>query len=290
MMLRTLAPLLAGSCTLALTLPTAADVVISEVMYHPVSDLEGDEFLELYNGGGATVGLDNWQVDGIGFTFGAGASISPGGYLVLANDAAQFQTTYGFAPDYVYPGRLSDAGESLKLLDAGATVIDKVVYDDRAPWPVTADGLGPSLELIDPAQDNNTPRNWRASTDAAGHTAGAVNSVDATGLPPWISDVQHTIEPQPSDPVTVTAAVADASTVELTYLIDFGTEVTGAMLDDGMSGDGAAGDGIYGGAIPGQAAGSLIRFRISASGPTGTMQFPREDDTVSYSGTIVADP
>jgi hypothetical protein len=222
--------------------------------------------------------------------FPVGASIGSGAYLVLAHDPAQFQTTYGFAPDYVYTGRLANSGESLNLLDGGATVIDEVVFNDVPPWPVTPDGLGPSLELIDPAEDNNTPRNWHASTDPAGHTVGTVNSVNAIGLPPWISDVLHGGDAQPNDPVTVTALVLDATTVAFAYLIDFGTEVAGSMLDDGLNGDGAAGDGLYGAIIPGQPAGSLVRYRITASGPTGQMQCPRDDDTVNYNGTAVVDP
>ncbi|MHC4065619.1 MAG: lamin tail domain-containing protein, partial [Planctomycetota bacterium] len=288
-MSKALTPLMAVVCTLVLLTPAAADVVITEIMYHPASELDGDEFLELHNTGVATLSLQDWQIEGLGFTFGVGASIDAGAYLVLAHDAVQFEATYGFAPYDEYPGRLANPGESLRLWDAGATLVDEVVYDDAPPWPTTPDGLGPSLEVIDPIEDNNTPRNWRASTDPASHTAGVVNSVDASGLPPWISDVQHGGEAVPNDPVTVTALVQDATTVDFTYLIDFGTEVAGAMLDDGLNGDGAAGDGVYGAIIPGQPAGSLVRYRITASGATGQMQYPRDDDTVTYGGTAVVD-
>ena len=40
-------------------------------------------------------------------------------------------------------------GERLSLLDATPAVVDEVPFDDGPPWPVTPDGLGPSLELID---------------------------------------------------------------------------------------------------------------------------------------------
>ena len=68
-----------------------------------------------------------------------------------------------------------------------------MIFDDGGQWPVTPDGLGPSLELIDPDQDNTTPRNWHASV-ADGGTPGTLNSVDAAGLPPWIDGVQHTAD------------------------------------------------------------------------------------------------
>ncbi|NIM02120.1 MAG: hypothetical protein GTN89_15320, partial [Acidobacteria bacterium] len=63
-----------------------------------------------------------------------------------------------------------------------------------------------------------------------------------------------------------------------------------SMLDDGLSGDGAAGDDVYGAQIPGQLAGTLVRYRIEASGTIADMKFPREDDTVLYTGTAVIDP
>ena len=72
--------------------------------------------------------------------------------------------------------------------------------------------------------------------------------------------------------------------------IGFGVETTISMLDDGASGDGGAGDGVYGATIPGQAADTLIRYRISVAGPTGTHAYPRADDTVTYDGTVVVDP
>jgi hypothetical protein len=269
---------------------TRADVVITELMYHPASDLETEEFIELYNTGALDADLQDWCFDGVDFCFPPGTILTAGQFLVLASDAAQFETTYGFAPDHAYLARLDNSGERIALLDAASQIVDEVVYGDLPPWPVTADGLGPSLEVVDPDEDNATPRNWRASTDPGGQTAGQLNSVDSIGLPPWIEGVSHTIDPAPSVPVVVTAFVHDATSAELFYRIDFDTETLVSMLDDGDSGDGAAGDGVYGAMIPGQPAGTLVRYRISASGGGGLMLHPRDDDTVTYDGTAVSDP
>ena len=276
-------------CSLAMPVATAsAAVVINEIMYHPVSDMDEDEFLELYNTGGAAVDLNSWSIDGIGFTFGPGASIGPGAYIVLANDAARFLAKYGFAPDYVYDGRLSNSGELLRVLDANETEIDSFTYGSLPPWSVTPDGEGPSLERIDPTLSGDTARNWHASTAAAKHTAKAVNSVNAVGLPPWITNVQHGTV-QAGIATTVTSFVVDATTVNLTYVINFGTPVTIAMLDDGLSGDGGAGDGVYGATIPAQPVSTLIRYRIDATAATRSMGFPRNDDTVTYTGGYIED-
>src|SRR5207248_4173013 len=66
-----------------------------------------------------------------------------------------------------FPGGLDNGGETLTLIKPGATpaqdqIIDQVTYDNDLPWPAAADGGGASLQLIDPAQDNNRVANWAA--------------------------------------------------------------------------------------------------------------------------------
>ncbi len=267
-----------------------ANVVINEIMYHPPSDLEVHDFLELHNTGASTVNLQDWCVGGIDFCFGAGASIPAGGFIVIAKDAAAFEALYGIPADHVYNGNLSNSGELLSLRNASSIVVDAVEYSDSGFWPPLADGEGASLERIDPTLGGNTPRNWRASIDPVGHTVRSANSVLAVGLPPWITQVEHTQDAEASTPIHVTCRVEDADAVELTYKINFDTDVTLAMHDDGEHNDGAAGDGIYGQTLPGQQVNTLIRYRITADGATGSMRYPRSDDTINYFGLHIPDP
>ena len=96
----------------------AADVVISELMYHPGSDLDGDEFVELHNTGSTIENLDNWCfVDGVLACFTLAHSIPPGGYLVVAADTDAFTATYSFPPDHSYTLTLDDNGERIALAD-----------------------------------------------------------------------------------------------------------------------------------------------------------------------------
>ena len=107
--------LLKNSClpiilVLLVTGASHAQVQINEIMYHPGSNESGDDFIELYNNSAASVDLTDWSFDGINFTFPLDATIAPWGYLVIANDAGQFFTTYGVTADGVYTeSELSDA-------------------------------------------------------------------------------------------------------------------------------------------------------------------------------------
>ncbi len=268
----------------------AGDVVFNEIHYHPGSDLDRDEFLELFHRGLDTpVDLGGWCISAIEFCFPMGTTIEPGAYLTLAVDAAAFQSNHGFPPDQLYAVPLDNNIDRLTLRDATLLIVDEVEYRDEGTWPVTPDGLGPSLERIAAGIDDASARNWRASQSAGG-TPGAANSVTMNGLPPWIVAPTIARDAAPAEPIAVTAGVLDATLVELYYLIDFGeSETMLPMLDDGMSGDGAAGDGVYGVAIPGQPLGSLVRYRIVATGPEGEMRYPRTDDTVTYDGTSIVD-
>ncbi len=142
------------------------DIVINEIMYHPVGERDAAQFIELFNRGSQAVSVGGWQFTrGITHTF-AWISIAAGEFLVLCNDSSEAKKLYGFAAPAITwdMGRLDHGGETLALENSVGTTIDIVKYDDEPPWPVAADGFGSSLECINPFVDNNHPRNWRASS------------------------------------------------------------------------------------------------------------------------------
>jgi hypothetical protein len=70
------------------TATAAGSVVINELMYHTVADLDIDEFLELHNPGDAAFDLSGMCFTGINLCFDAGTSIAAGAYEVISPDAA----------------------------------------------------------------------------------------------------------------------------------------------------------------------------------------------------------
>lgn len=152
-------------------------LVISEIYYNPPAAQGADEvyeFIEITNPGANLVDLSGFRlIDGIEFTFPAGSSISPGSIVVVAADAF----TYRHLPVDVFewdPGKLSNSGERIALIDANGALMDEVIFSDLDPWPLSADGDGSSLELLDAFSDNALATSWVASAQWGG-SPGQVN-------------------------------------------------------------------------------------------------------------------
>jgi len=263
-------------------------IVINEIMYHPSSENPLEEYIELYNRGSEGVDLSNWRfTDGVDFLFPPGTTLDVNSYLVVTADVNVFSAKYPGVTNMVgqWSGKLSNKGESIELVNAAGTRVDKVVYSDEGDWSVRLrgpldyghygwvwsdahDGGGRSLELINPYLTNWYGQNWAASTVEQG-TPGTINSVMSADVPPLILDVVHQpIIPGPNDPVTVRARVLDELSSGITMTVHYRVDDTGspfgtdAMYDDGLHGDGAAGDGVYGAQLPAYPSGSVIEFYV----------------------------
>ncbi|HEY7119997.1 MAG TPA: lamin tail domain-containing protein, partial [Tepidisphaeraceae bacterium] len=169
--------------------PEVGPVVINEIMYNPQATSGGPEYVELRNITDAPVSLSGWRfTDGITFTFSfvAADMIGANGYaLVVPIDPATFRATYnvpvGVAIFGPYTGQLNNGGEKLTLSKPGVAVgqvtpnitVDRVNYDNEAPWPALPLGTGPSDARINAAAYGNDPINWRLET--ASGSAGLAN-------------------------------------------------------------------------------------------------------------------
>lgn len=200
---------------------SARAIVINEINYNPPDNTVRTEFIELYNESGGAVDLSGWRFnDGIEYVFPAGTSLAPGGYLVVASEPAVMQQVYGVEALGPWTGALSSDGERVRLINASGEVIDEVDYRPGFPWPVSANGNGASMELMDPSLDNDLGSSWRPSfippdspNPAIGNaegSPGARNRTAATAVPPNIRQVTHVPEgPLPATPFPVTAKVTD---------------------------------------------------------------------------------
>ncbi|MEZ5340396.1 MAG: lamin tail domain-containing protein [Acidimicrobiales bacterium] len=268
----------------------AADVIISELMYHP-TDAVAVEFLELHNTGTTTVDLSGWCLTtGVDVCFAPGTVLGANGFLLVTDNLGGFGAAYPGTPTPVaqYEGALSNGGETIDLIDAGANVIDSVSYDDAAPWPISPDGNGPSLEVVDPLAANDSASNWTASVSAAGHTAGAANSQTGVTNPAIDAVTATPARPTNQQSTVISATISDAVSATLTYKVNFGAEKT-VTMSDGPGSPGGANDGVWGATIPPAAAGDLVRYRIDAVNAGGALSSPGAADSIMFHGFTVSD-
>ncbi len=155
------------------------NVVINEIMYHPISENDADEYIELFNRGASAVNVSYWRFEkGAEFVLPPNTWIPAGGYLVIAADAANLIAKYPAlnAGNTVgnFSGKLGNSGDRIVLTapdnpndptDSCRYVVDDVTYCDGGADRSWADGGGSSLELMDPASDNAVDMSWRASDE-----------------------------------------------------------------------------------------------------------------------------
>ena len=169
-------------------------LMISEILYNDTLTTTG-EFLEIFNPGTGIVDMSGYTIAmAIDFTFPEGASIAPGGVVVVAKNAANFAgATY---PVYEWTdGKLRNEGEVVHLIDANGLLVDFVRYNNHAPWPESSTLLGRSLELVSGDLDNHFATSWQPSA-APGGTPG--DPTGMTGTTTVADDVMMTIYPNPA--------------------------------------------------------------------------------------------
>ena len=168
------------------------NLMITEVMYSPLGpalpggSVQDFEFIEVQNVS-SVITLDLSGVrftKGIDYDFADGTitSLPPGARALVVKNLAAFQSRYGthlpIAGVWDATDNLSNGGEQLKLSYGEGDAIHDFVYDNVLPWPVAADGLGPSLVLVDPVSrpDHALATNWQASALAYGSPGAADNA------------------------------------------------------------------------------------------------------------------
>jgi len=161
--------------------PNVGPIVISEIMYNPVSGNQDEEYIEMLNISDSVVRLSEydpsttlrvksffmpsgdeasqneievpWRLtdsNGITFDFPLGTALSPGEYLLIVRDIAAFDAAYPTAASDVRifewgAGRLDNAGEKIQLSKPGDQV-EETRYYIRVDRVNYSDGSHPAGE------------------------------------------------------------------------------------------------------------------------------------------------
>lgn len=153
-------------------------VVFNEVLADPTPTvgLPDAEFVEIHNPTTESFNLENWSfVNSSTAKTLPGYTLAPGEYAILCDalNASFFSNAIGISSFTA----LTNAGDSLTLLDAAGQIIDILVYKDD--WFETPEKLngGWSLEQVNPLFPCFSAANWKESGNPDGGTPSAQNSV-----------------------------------------------------------------------------------------------------------------
>ena len=274
------------------------DIVINEVMYNS-SDTD-IEFIELYNASGTTQNLQNWYLlddNDLHEKCLIDYTMIPGEYLIVAGDINNFKIKYpsvlNINPNDFDNGgtgwSLGNGGDAIRLFDSSNILQDSVGYNDSGDWPNSADGDGPSLELLNPNADNSLATSWDPSLVNDG-TPGEINSVYTENTMPICRDGERSVElPTTSDAVTITVNAFDTeglSQVEL-FVNTGESYISQTMFDNGLNGDEVAGDSIYTTIISAQTSGTLVKYYSVATDNIGQQEsWPNNVPTEYHAYTV----
>jgi hypothetical protein len=155
------------------TQQASTGIRIAEIMYNPVGNDDGREWLEIFNTGNSTVNLDGWKFYESGTNHSlkliqGSANLNSGAYAIVADDSAKFLQDYPQYTGALFDSSfsLSNTGETIAVKN-GDTIIDEVSYNSGQG----ANGDGNSLQLV-----NNE---WRPGSP----TPGAANQVSQNEAP-----------------------------------------------------------------------------------------------------------
>lgn len=176
-----------------MTPPDDPIVVINEINYNSHPDFNSGDWIELFNRSEDIVDISGWQLkDGSDehvFVFPDDLQLNPNMFLVVCEDIDTFYTIFPYVNNRIgnLEFKFNNNGEVIRLYNRDGMLIDSVQYEDKSPWPETPDGLGPTLELIDPDLDNDVASNWEAALDIA--SPGRRNQT-YTGLEELVNDAE----------------------------------------------------------------------------------------------------
>jgi len=146
-------------------------IIVNEIFYNPSEQQGKDsdyEFIELFNPTGEDYNLSGHHFSGaFDFTFPTGTWLEGGKYLVLSANPDSYNDLNCKVLDWGSE-KLSNDGEEIILKDRENNTLSQINFGPTSPWPVQANGVGFSLELDDPYDDNDDPANWRSSYEAWG--------------------------------------------------------------------------------------------------------------------------
>jgi hypothetical protein len=288
------------------SLPTPPRILISEIMYNPVDEVameEVHEYVEFYNPGEAPADISNFRFSSAGFvtyTFPENTVIPGNSYFILAKEVASFRQEYYELSDTIpvfgdFYGELNNKGDTIVLLDDNNQVVDWLVFNDKFPWPVSADNFGASQRF--------TPHINQSDYTFTGVSLSRISfDVASDNISNWIDDLANPGGPPRSttvQPIVVAISLSPPAnaiynTSDVTIFVNFSFGVSGIPVLVYHAWDPIARQYIgvqsevpmtridessFSVVLPPQETGTIVNYRVSGSGIETS---PREGDPFEW--------
>lgn len=149
-------------------------LVISKIHYHPPVwngyNSDQQEFIGITNHSDDTLDVSGvyFMKLGLTYAFPEGSLIPPHREIFLVSNAQAFAERFNLTAYGEFTRHLSNKSQELVLADAWGNIIDVVTYRDTLPWPMSADGRGDFLVLMNLDADNSLGENWTTASEFVG--------------------------------------------------------------------------------------------------------------------------
>jgi hypothetical protein len=174
--------------------PCNDPIVVSEINYNSILQFNPGDWIELHNTTNSAIDLSLWRLndseDTNIYIFPAGTTIPANGYLVVLQDSVLFKQRFPNVTNYVaqMDFNLSNSGDRIRLYNAQTGRMQySLAFNDKAPWPIGADGQGYTLELINENGIMNDADNWRigcfGGSPGRAYDPGCGTGIEAISVP-----------------------------------------------------------------------------------------------------------
>ncbi len=201
---------------------TSAQVVINEVLFHPICPEANQEFVEILNVGDSAIDLSGWRIadnNAVDDLFPDNPVLNPGEYAVIleADYEDCFETVFPDEVNLIYVddnsigNGLGNSGDMLFLISSPGDTVSEVTWSG---------GVTPGHSIEKVVSDYpDIPENWRESLEQLG-TPGRPNSVagqvvDVALDSLWVMPQS----PETNEPFTVFARVMNIGLVDVTAAV-----------------------------------------------------------------------
>ncbi|MBL7943033.1 MAG: CotH kinase family protein, partial [Flavobacteriales bacterium] len=139
---------------------------VSEFMYHPDDANVAGDWVEVHNPLDVPLDLSSMDFKDQNyfnkFEIPLNTMVPAGGYLVLAEEPAQFAVQYPEVTNVTGPWNfeLNDDSDVLNFYYYDGSNALSIAYTDDSPWPAGSDGTGRSVEFDTLQTDLLNPLNW----------------------------------------------------------------------------------------------------------------------------------